>query len=58
MRRGLGTNVVFSRVVYSEEGVGLIKTKWPQSSAKYSARVNRTASGVETEKIVVVVGTT
>ena len=29
----------FSRVVYSEEGVGLVKTKRPQSSAKYSARV-------------------
>ena len=43
----------FSRVVYSEEGVGLIKTKQPQSSAKYS-----TATGVETQKIVVAVGMT
>ena len=27
-----------SRVVYSEEGVGLVKTKRLQSSAKYSTR--------------------
>ena len=35
----------------------LDKYKQPQSSAKYSARVKRTAKGVETEKIVVAVGT-
>ena len=28
-RKGLGTNVGFSRVVYSEEGVGLVKSKRP-----------------------------
>ena len=48
----------FSCVVYSEEGVGFVKIKRPQSSSKYSARVKRTALGVETEKIVVAVGTT
>ena len=31
------------------------KTKWLQSSDKYSARSKRTASGVETEKNVVAV---
>ena len=53
--KGLGTNVGFSCVVYSEEGVGLVKIN---SSVKYSARVKRTASGVEMENIVVAVGTT
>ena len=36
--KGLRTNVGFSRVGYSEEGVGLIKTKQPQSSASKSSR--------------------
>ena len=44
--KGPGTNVGFSLVGYSEEGVGLVKTKQPQRSAKKSG----TASGVETEK--------